>query len=160
VNKAESQDLRRRVIREYYRIPDLRRACLKVGYSLSSYHRISRTAKEYGLRFLVEGLYRRRVTTRRLSDIVEAAVIVYATGHPSQSPSAIARALRLVGISVSTKGVRGVFGRYRIPNHYAEQERYRRARKLDERDRPLFQVPWRPQVPLLPIAIHWPSLFQ
>ena len=160
MNKAESQDLRRRVVREYYRIPDLRRACLKVGYSLSSFYRINRTAQQFGLRYLWEGLYRRRATTRRLTDIVEAAVIVYSTGHPRQGPSAIARALRLLGIVISPKGVRGVFSRYLIPNYYAVQERYRRAHKKSERDCPMFQVPWRPQAPLPPLAARWPSLFQ
>ena len=160
MNKAESQFLRRRVIREYYRIPDLQRACLKAGYSLSSYYRISRTASQHGLSYLVKGLYRRRATTRRLTDVVEAAVIVYATAHPNQGPSVISKALRLRGFSVSPNGVRGVFSRYKIPNYYAREENCRRTRKMEERNRLLNEIPWKPQVPLLPIATHWPSLFQ
>ena len=95
------------------------KACKIMGYSRRQFYEIRRNFQTYGADGLIDRLPGARGPhPNRVSEEIEKAVLDHALDHPCHGAARVAQELRLMGIQVSSGGVRGVWQRNNLlPKH-------------------------------------------
>jgi len=114
------------------------KACQVMGYSRQQFYEIRRNYQTFG----AEGLLDRTPGAKgphpnRVSEEVEQAILDHCLQHPTHGPLRVSQELMLRGITVSSGGVRGVWGRHNLLTRHdrlLRLERETREQKLDLSD--------------------------
>lgn len=89
------------------------KACRVMGYSRQQFYEIRRNFQTYGADGLLDRVAGARAPhPNRVTDDIEKAVLDHALAHPCHGALRVANELALVGIQVSSTGVRGVWSRH------------------------------------------------
>ncbi|MBF0169998.1 MAG: helix-turn-helix domain-containing protein, partial [Nitrospinae bacterium] len=111
------------------------RACKLMGYSRQQFYEIRRNYQTFGSEGLIDRLPGARGPhPNRVGDEIEKAVLDYSLDHPTHGCIRVAQALILMGHTVSSGGVRGVWSRHNLLNRHERLlrlETVMRERRLD-----------------------------
>jgi len=114
------------------------RACKLMGYSRQQFYEIRRNYQTFGSEGLIDRLPGARGPhPNRVGDEIEKAVLDYSLDHPTHGCVRVAQALILMGHTVSSGGVRGVWSRHNLLNRHERLlrlEKVMRERRLDLTD--------------------------
>ena len=90
-------------------LDNVSRACKVMGYSRQQFYEIRRNFQTYGAEGLIDRLPGPRGPhPNRVAAQIEAAILDHALEHPCHGALRVEQELRLKGIQVSSRGVRGV----------------------------------------------------
>lgn len=121
-----------------HELGNVSKACKMMGYSRQQFYEIRRNFQTFGAEGLLDRLPGAKGPhPNRVSEEVEAAVLEHALAFPSHGPLRVAQELALKGITVSSGGVRGVWGRHSLLTRHERLlrlERETRERKLELTD--------------------------
>ena len=108
------------------------KACKVMGYSRQQFYEIRRNFQTYGAEGLIDRLPGARGPhPNRVDDAVETAILAHSLKHPTHGCLRTAQELALIGIMVSSMGVRGVWGRHNLLSRH--QRLLRLEREVRER---------------------------
>lgn len=108
-------------------LSNVSRACRAMGYSRQQFYEIRRNFQLYGSEGLLDRVPGcKGVHPNRLAPEMEEAVLDYSLEKPSHGCLRVSQQLALRGILVSSKGVRGVWGRH---NLLTQHQRFLRLEK-------------------------------
>ena len=109
------------------------RACRVMGYSRQQFYEIRRNYQTYGAKGLVDRLPGPKGPhPNRVSEEIEKAILDHSLKHPSHGCLRVAEELALMGVQVSSGGVRGVWSRH---NLLTRHERLLRLEKSVSKER-------------------------
>ena len=116
-------------------LDNVSRACKVMGYSRQQFYEIRRNFQTYGAQGLVDRLPGPRGPhPNRVAAEVEEAILAHAMEHPCHGALRVEQELRLMGIQVSSGGVRGVWQRHGLLTKHERLLRLEKAtseRKLE-----------------------------
>jgi transposase InsO family protein len=108
------------------------RACKILGYSRQQFYEIRRNYQVYGADGLIDRIPGpRNPHPNRVDEDVETAILAHSLEHPTHGCLRVAQDLALQGITVSSMGVRGVWGRHNLLTRH--QRLLRLEREIRER---------------------------
>ena len=111
------------------------KACKVMGYSRQQFYEIRRNYQTYGASGLLDKLPGcKGPHPNRVGPEIEEAILDYSLGHPTHGPLRVAQELALRGVTVSSGGVRGVWGRHNLLSRHdrlLRLERVQREATLD-----------------------------
>lgn len=111
------------------------RACKLMGYSRQQFYEIRRNYQTFGSEGLIDRLPGAKGPhPNRVGDEIEKAVLDYSLDHPTHGCVRVAQALVLMGHTVSSGGVRGVWSRHSLLNRHERLlrlETVMRERRID-----------------------------
>ena len=106
------------------------KACKLVGYSRQQFYEIRRNYQTYGAQGLLDKLPgAKNPHPNRVSERIEKAILDYSLKNPSHGCVRVSQQLSLMGIQVSSGGVRGVWQRNKL------ETKYQRLMRLEEHQR-------------------------
>ena len=116
-------------------LDNVSRACKVMGYSRQQFYEIRRNFQTYGAQGLLDRLPGPRGPhPNRVAAEVEEAILAHAMEHPCHGALRVEHELRLMGIQVSSGGVRGVWQRHGLLTKHDRLLRLEKAtskRKLE-----------------------------
>lgn len=114
------------------------KACRMIGYSREQFYEIRRNFQAFGAEGLLDRLPGpKNPHPNRVSDEIEQKILDYSLKQPTHGPVRVAYQLSLMGIRISSGGVRGVWSRYKLTTRYERLlrlEQYQREQKIDLTD--------------------------
>ena len=111
------------------------KACKIVGYSRQQFYEIRRNFQTFGSAGLLDRLPGTKMPhPNRVSEEIEEKVLDYSLKNPSYGAVKVAGQLRLMGVNISSGGVRGVWTRHELLTKHQRLlmlERLQRDKKIE-----------------------------